>query len=63
MFFLVNKLTKEVQEVKAEERGLSRVIHAGRIYPKENHVEAFVKTRTEAKAVIKKVKLAEKRKG
>jgi len=58
--FLVNKLSKEVKPVKAEKGGLSRVIHAGRIYPKDNHVEAFVDTQTEAKAVIKKLKIAEK---
>ena len=50
--FLVKKLSKEVKPVKAEKGGLSRVIHAGRIYPKDNHVEA--------KAVIKKLKIAEK---
>jgi uncharacterized coiled-coil DUF342 family protein len=58
--FLVNKLSGEISEVKAEKRGLSRVIHAGRIYPKENRVEAFVDTQTEAKAVLKKLKIAEK---
>lgn len=53
--FLVNKMTGETQEVKAEKRGLLYVLFRGKLFLKDTKQEAFTETRIEANSVLRKL--------